>query len=118
MIVLSFPLWCAPLFMLAFGLQLYWVAAGAFIAGVGNALFNVAWSTAMQQTLSSANYGQIVSWLSLGPQIVAPLGLLVAGSLQAAPAQQSALLVGAFLGIAGSVALALTPVMRKSPDQT
>jgi len=112
-IVVAFPLWCLPLFSLAAQLPLGVSLVGAVAAGAGTSLFNVAWASVLQQRVARSNLTQVVSWVSVGPQVVAPLGLLVAGTFQTPTTQAAALGIGASIAAAGALTLGLLPMVRR-----
>jgi predicted MFS family arabinose efflux permease len=91
-VMLVLPGWLA---MLAFGLPLPWIAAGAFVVGVALELFGVLWMTAMQQNIPREALSRVSSYDAMGSLMFGPIGLALAGPLVAAVGTQAAFLIAA-----------------------
>jgi len=96
------PMWVAtlcvfgfalPLLALAGPMPLAWIAAGAFVAGVGHELFTVLWFTTLHTHVSPAALSRVSAYDILGSIALAPLGEAVAGPLVESLGARSALLL-------------------------
>jgi MFS family permease len=97
---LALPLFALPLFALAVPLDVPLIAAAALLAGVGNEIFEVNWSTALQEQIPAELLSRVSAYDALGSYALGPVGTILAGPL--------ALAVGAavVLSAGGAVILA------------
>lgn len=70
-----------PLFALAVEASLIWLIASTLIAGAAITLFDVVWSTALQQHIPGEKLARVASIDSLGSFAAMPIGAFVAGPL-------------------------------------
>ena len=88
------------------------VAAGAFLAGTGNMVFNALWETALQRHVPPAALSRVSAYDWFGSMAFAPVGLAVAGPLAGAFGT-SATLWGAAAGSLTVAAVCIaTPSIR------
>lgn len=114
MTIFSLPLWCLPPIAMGTRQGFLLVSVSAVVAGCGTALFNVCWISLLQKRLSQENLAQVVAWVSVGPQLVAPLGLLLAGTVRVESQQLQLLLLGSTIAAVASFLLWVAPSVRRS----
>lgn len=88
----------------------YVIAAGAFLAGAGNMVFNSLWETALQRHVAPAALSRVSAYDWFGSLAFQPLGLAIAGPLAAGIGTGETL----WLAAAGSVAIACILVATPS----
>ena len=71
--------WGLPLLALALELPTLWIAAFAFVAGVGLELFGVYWDTALQQHVPGEALSRVSAYDALGSFVAIPIGLSIVG---------------------------------------
>src|SRR5215210_110898 len=76
---LALLLWAMPLVFLASVRSTPAIAASFFLAGMALELFNVAWSTALQQHVPGDKLSRVSAYDALGSFVFIPLGLSVVG---------------------------------------
>lgn len=74
------------------GVIVFWV-----LAGIGVAIFNVLWMTALQQDVPDHLLGRVISLDMLGSMALMPIGYAITGPLVAALGARTVLLTGAVL---------------------
>lgn len=98
--------------LLAIRAPAYVIAAGAFLAGSGNMIFNSLWETALQRHVAPAALSRVSAYDWFGSLAFQPLGLAIAGPLAAALGTSETLWLAA-AGSAGIAAvLVATPSVR------
>ncbi|HET7129176.1 MAG TPA: MFS transporter [Gaiellaceae bacterium] len=98
--------------LLAVRAPAYVIAAGAFLAGSGNMIFNSLWETALQRHVAPAALSRVSAYDWFGSLAFQPLGLAIAGPLAAALGTSETLWLAA-AGSAGIAAvLVATPSVR------
>jgi hypothetical protein len=96
--------------LLALRTPAYAIAAGAFLAGVGNMVFNSLWETALQRHVAPAALSRVSAYDWFGSLAFQPLGLAIAGPLAAGIGTSETL----WLAAAGSVSIAAILVATPS----
>ena len=94
--------WCCflfalPLLLLAGTAPLGWIAAGAFLAGVGGEMFGVLWNTALHTHVAPEALSRVSAYDIMGSMALAPLGEALAGPLVEWIGAPPTLLLGAAL---------------------
>jgi len=98
--------------LLAIRTSAYLIAAGAFLAGVGNMVFNSLWETTLQRHVAPAALSRVSAYDWFGSLAFQPLGLAIAGPLAAGIGTSETLWLAA-AGSAGIAAiLVATPSVR------
>ncbi|WP_020575827.1 MFS transporter [Actinopolymorpha alba] len=82
------------------------LASAALAAGVGGAMFGIAWETSLQQHVPHDKLSRVSSYDALGSWVAMPVGQLLAGPLAAAFGVEQVIVVGAVI-YAGVAALTL-----------
>lgn len=105
--------WPAAIALFALGLPVALLLAVFFAAGVGIALFDVWWHTALQQRVPAHALSRVSSYDWMGSLALLPVGYLLAGPLGAAVGDTEVLAIGGvialFLALLG---FAITDVWR------
>jgi len=97
---------------LAIRASAYLIAAGAFLAGVGNMVFNSLWETTLQRHVPRAALSRVSAYDWFGSLAFQPIGLAIAGPLAAGIGTSETLWLAA-AGSAGIAAiLVATPSVR------
>src|SRR5215210_889115 len=78
---LGLLVWALPLAFLATVHSTVAVAGGFFLAGAALELFNVAWSTALQQHIPLAKLSRVSAYDALGSFVFIPIGLTIVGPI-------------------------------------
>jgi MFS family permease len=98
--------------LLAVRASAYLIAAGAFLAGVGNMIFNSLWETTLQRHVPRAALSRVSAYDWFGSLAFQPLGLAIAGPLAAGIGTSETLWLAA-VGSAGTAAiLVASPSVR------
>jgi len=98
--------------LLAVRASAYLIAAGAFLAGVGNMIFNSLWETTLQRHVPRAALSRVSAYDWFGSLAFQPIGLAIAGPLAAGIGTSETLWLAA-AGSAGIAAiLVATPSVR------
>lgn len=110
--------WALPLAGLALGLPAPVVAAGAFVAGAGNAAGVSVWLTTLQHDVPRAVLARVSSYDFLVSYALGPIGYALAGPLAGVVGSGAVLGAGAVWQLAGSlIAVTLPPIRRaRGPD--
>ena len=90
---LAVPLIALPMFALAVPLAVPLIALAALLAGVGMEIFEVNWSTAIQEQIPAHLLSRVAAYDALGSYALSPVGTTVAGPL--------ALLIGTATALTG-----------------
>ena len=88
------------------------VAAGAFAAGIGSALFNTFWITTLQQQVPAGRLSRASSFSTLGAFGPGTLGLVIAGPVAALAGAGRVLAAGAAWSVAGTLLVLSLPSIR------
>ena len=104
-----------PFFLLAFRAPAWLIAAAMLLNGVCVDIFEVLWSTSLQNHVPNEALARINSYDMLGSFALGPLGLVVVGPLAAAWGVQPVLIGAGVLLALASVVPWLTPAVRGLP---
>jgi MFS family permease len=99
----ALPLLALPLFALAVPLDLPLIAAASLTAGVGNEIFEVNWSTALQEQIPADLLSRVSAYDALGSYALGPVGTVIAGPLALAVGAAAVLSFGGGIVIATAV---------------
>ena len=102
-----------PTALLALRVPAVVVAAGAFMAGLGNLVFNALWETALQKHVAPAALSRVSAYDWFGSLAFQPVGHAVAGPAAAAVGTSATLWIAA----AGSLVVAATCLATPSARQ-
>jgi hypothetical protein len=89
------------------------IAAGAFLAGCGNMVFNSLWETALQRHVAPAALSRVSAYDWFGSLAFQPLGLAAAGPLAAAIGTGATLWIASAGSVAVAGVLVATPSVRQ-----
>ncbi|WDO05550.1 MFS transporter [Streptomyces murinus] len=98
---------------MAWGLPLPVVLVAAFLAGVGLDVAIVAWTTAFQQHVPSAEQGRMSAFNGAGERLAIPLGYLITALAVHAWSSQGVLLACAALIVAATVLNLCVPDLHR-----
>ncbi|MCW2540948.1 MAG: transporter [Frankiales bacterium] len=101
-----------PIVLLGIGAPLITIALTFFVAGVCSDIFEVLWSTALQQHIPDDALSRVSSYDAFGSFVMGPLGLAVAGPLAAAFGTRSIVLSCAALVFAATATGLTSPAVR------
>ena len=102
-----------PAALLALGAPAIVVAAGTFLGGIANMIFNSPWETSLQHHVPSAALSRVSAYDWFGSLAFQPIGLVIAGPAAAAFGTTTTLWIVA-AGILGTAVLAVaTPSVRQ-----
>lgn len=100
-----------PVLLLVAPSPVFWIACGAFLAGVGGELFSVLWNTALHTHVAPAALSRVSAYDVLGSIALAPLGEALAGPLvEEIGTQQSLLLAAACIVLPTAAVLCVREV--------
>jgi predicted MFS family arabinose efflux permease len=88
------------------------IAAGAFLAGCGNLVFNSLWETALQRHVAPAALSRVSAYDWFGSLAFQPLGLAIAGPCAAAIGTSETLWLAAGGSVVIAAVLVATPSVR------
>lgn len=98
---------------------LAWIAAGAFVAGVGFEIFNVLWNTALHTHVDPVALSRVSAYDAVGSIALVPLGEVLAGFSVEAFGAPATLLAAAALIVLPTAAVLFVPEvrnLRSAPD--
>jgi MFS family permease len=101
-----------PLALLALHAPAWVVAAGGFLAGGGNMVFNSLWETTLQKHVPPAALSRVSAYDWFGSLAFQPLGLAIAGPVAAAVGAPVALWIAAAGTLVVTALCAATPSVR------
>ncbi|WP_316523009.1 MFS transporter [Kitasatospora brasiliensis] len=104
--------WALPSGVLAAGVGLPWVAAGALVGGVGSAVCGTLYSTTTQKWVPVELLGRVTAFGVLGAFALGPLGLAAAGPLAGRFGTGTVLLFGAVWQLVAGVVVLAVPAVR------
>ncbi|WKE69028.1 MFS transporter [Streptomyces sp. WP-1] len=102
-----------PLAAMAWGMALPFVLGAAFLAGIGLDVAVVAWTTAFQQHVPSAEQGRMSAFNGVGERLAIPLGYLLTALAVRAWSSQGVLLACAALIVATTVLNLCVPDLHR-----
>jgi hypothetical protein len=76
--------WAWPLFALAFVAPVWLIASGAFVAGIGLAIFGTLWTTTMQREIPSDVLSRVSAYDWFGSLVFLPIGMALIGPISKA----------------------------------
>ncbi len=91
---LALLLGAVPYVLLGLGSSAGWLIAGAFAAGVGSAVFVVAWETSLHEHVPAGVRSRVTSYDVLGSYAAVPLGQLLVVPVAAAVGDRQVALLG------------------------
>jgi predicted MFS family arabinose efflux permease len=102
-----------PSALLALRLGVAPVAAGAFVAGVGIAVFGVLWETTLQREVPPEVLSRVSAYDWFGSIATLPIGFALVGPLSSALGIAGTLWLGAAVALASTVAVVAVPDVRR-----
>jgi MFS family permease len=109
---IAVPLLALPLLALAVPLAAVLVAVAAFGAGAGAEIFEVNWSTAMQEQIPADLLSRVSAYDALGSYALSPAGTAAAGPVAAAVGAAAALAGGGMLILASAACVLCVAEVR------
>ncbi|GMA20229.1 hypothetical protein GCM10025862_22500 [Arsenicicoccus piscis] len=106
-----------PILALGGGLTAPWVATAALFAGVGSAIFGVAWDTALQQHVPQAALSRVYSYDMLGSFVAMPVGQLAWGLIASAVDPHRLMVVSGVVYLIVALGTLTIRSVRTLPDQ-
>jgi hypothetical protein len=118
---LAVPLMALPVLALAAPLEVALIAAAALLAGIGMEVFEINWSTAIQEQIPLELLSRVAAYDALGSYALSPIGTTLAGPLALAIGTTTTLTAGGLTIITASLAALCIADVRnltraKSPD--
>lgn len=101
-----------PLIMLALNASTVEIAAGAIIAGLGSAAFNIFFSATIQRELPADAQARISAFVSVGAYSAGPIAFAAAGPLAELVGAHAVLGVGAAWALLSSLIVIALPTIR------
>jgi MFS family permease len=109
---LALPAMAAPLLALAVPLSTWLVVVAALAAGAGTEMYEVNWSTAMQEQIPAELLSRVSSYDFLGSYALSPIGTIAAGPVTVLVGLTAALAGGGILIVASSVCVLCVAEVR------
>ncbi len=110
----TFATYChiLPLALLIGPSPVVFIVAAVFANGIGMAVFNVFWNTAMQRRIPRDVLSRVSAYDALGSMILAPAGFLLAGPMASAFGTRGTLLICIIAMAVANTAALLEPQVR------
>ena len=108
-----------PVALLALRAPAAWIAAAAFVSGIGIGIYGTLWDTTLQQRVPAAVLSRVSAYDWLGSVALIPLGYALAGPLASALSVTGALWLATAWAVLGSAAVLAVPSVRRlraAPD--
>ena len=102
-----------PVALLALRAGLAPIAAGAFVAGVGGAVFGVLWETSLQRAIPAEALSRVSAYDWFGSIATLPLGFALVGPLSHVLGISGTLWLGAAIALASTAAIVAVPDVRR-----
>jgi predicted MFS family arabinose efflux permease len=102
-----------PMALLALRAPVALIAAGAFLAGSGNMVFNSLWETTLQRHIPPAALSRVSAYDWFGSMAFQPIGLVLAGPAAAAIGASTTLWIAAGGSLAVAALCVAMPSVRK-----
>jgi predicted MFS family arabinose efflux permease len=102
-----------PIVLLAMRLDAFVIAGGAFVAGVGLAVFGALWSTTLQREIPREALSRVSAYDWFGAIATVPVGFALAGVVSGAIGVTTVLWIGAATVIASSAVILAVPDVRR-----
>jgi len=99
----------APIILLALRLDAIVIAAGAFVAGLGLAVFGTLWSTTMQREIPREALSRVSAYDWFGSIATLPIGFALAGVVSGAIGVATVLWIGAATVLVSTVVILAVP---------
>jgi predicted MFS family arabinose efflux permease len=109
---LAVPMLALPLLALAAGLPVAPVAFAALLAGVGGEIFEINWSTALQEQIPAQMLSRVAAYDALGSVGLAPIGTTLAGPVALALGLGTTLTGAAIVILASSLVVLCVAEVR------
>jgi MFS family permease len=109
---LALPLVALPLFALAVPLDVPLIAVAAALAGIGDEIFEVNWTTAIQQQIPPALLSRVAAYDAFGSYALGPVGTTLAGPLALAAGLTVTVAAGGGVILAATLAVLLVRDVR------
>ncbi|GGX90333.1 MFS transporter [Streptomyces minutiscleroticus] len=109
--------WAFPAGALAAGGSLPWICAAALLAGVGTAVCNTLYTTAVQHTVPADRLARVDAFGSFGAFALGPVGLAAAGPAAALLGTSAVLGFGAAWQVAAVLVVVALPSVRTGPPR-
>jgi hypothetical protein len=106
------PMLALPLLALAAGLPVAPVAFAALLAGVGGEIFEINWSTALQEQIPAQMLSRVAAYDALGSVGLAPIGTTLAGPVALALGLGTTLTGAAIVILASSLVVLCVAEVR------
>ena len=114
--------WCAalalPIMLLAMRLDAPVIAAGAFVAGVGLAIFEALWSTTLQREVPRETLSRVSAYDWFGSIATLPIGFALAGVVAGAIGATTVLWIGAVSVLVLAAAVLAVPDVRRMESRS
>jgi MFS family permease len=114
---LMLPLVALPLFALAIPLDVTLIAAAALVAGIGDEIFEVNWTTAIQQQIPPALLSRVSAYDAFGSYALGPVGTTLAGPIAVVAGLTVTIAAGGGVILAVSLAVLLVRDVRNLTRQ-
>jgi hypothetical protein len=102
-----------PVALLALRTGLAPIAAGAFVAGVGGAVFGVLWETSLQRAIPPEALSRVSAYDWFGSIATLPVGFALVGPLSHVFGISGTLWLGAAIALASTAAIVAVPDVRQ-----
>ena len=102
-----------PIVFLALRLDAVVIAAGAFVAGVGMAIFGALWSTTLQREIPREALSRVTAYDWFGSIATLPVGYALAGVVSGAIGVTTVLWIGAAAVVVSSAVILAVPDVRR-----
>ena len=109
---LGVPLFALPLLALAAPLPMPLIAVAALVAGVGAEVFEINWSTALQEQIPADLLSRVAAYDALGSFALGPVGTTLVGPIAIVVGTAAALTGGAAIILASAVAVLCVDEVR------
>jgi hypothetical protein len=106
------PLFALPLLALAVPLPVPLIAFAALLAGIGAEVFEINWSTALQEQIPGTLLSRVAAYDALGSFALGPVGTTLVGPIVIVVGTAAALTGGAAIILASTVAVLCVDEVR------
>lgn len=110
---LAIALTAIPLIVLGLDAGVGWLAATAFLAGVGSAIFGVAWDSSLQEHIPRDLLSRVASFDDFGSYVAIPVGQLAVVPLAAVAGEHQVAFIGGILYLVLALAPLAVPAVRR-----
>jgi predicted MFS family arabinose efflux permease len=102
-----------PIALLAMRVDAFVIAGGAFLAGLGMAVFEALWSTTLQREIPREALSRVSAYDWFGSIATVPVGFALAGVVSGAIGVNTVLWIGAATVVVSSAAILAVPDVRR-----